>query len=103
MKDGAEMAKLNASPARQTAQFFGERALMNAEPRAATVQVTSTTAKALALDRDSFVMLLGPLEDLMTRAKDAPVVVGGKKKKGQENPHDAPRDKILRKDLNKID
>merc|ERR1719162_2832597 len=103
MKDGAEMAKLNASPARQTAQFFGERALMNSEPRAATVQVTSATAKALALDRDSFDMLLGPLEDVIKRAKDAPVVVGGKKKKGHDNPNDAAgREKILRKDLNKI-
>merc|ERR1719197_177949 len=50
-------------------------------------------------------MLLGPLEDLIKRAQDGAgqkPAVGGKKKKGQENPHDAPRDKILRKDLQKI-
>jgi len=103
-KDGTEQTKLNASPSRQTAQFFGERALMNAEPRAATVVVTSATAKALALDRDSFQMLLGPLEDLMKRTqdrKDRPSMVKGKQGISQ-NPNDKPRDKILRKDLQKV-
>mmetsp|Transcript_11698 Transcript_11698/g.19204 ORF Transcript_11698/g.19204 Transcript_11698/m.19204 type:complete len:806 (+) Transcript_11698:80-2497(+) len=104
-RDGQEQTKLNASPSRQTAQFFGERALMNSEPRAATVQVTSATAKALALDRDSFNMLLGPLEDLMKRSqdkKDRPSVIGKGAKGISQNPNDKPRDKILRKDLQKV-
>ena len=32
-------------------QYFGERALLNDEPRAATVRVVSKDAKALALDK----------------------------------------------------
>jgi CRP-like cAMP-binding protein len=108
LKDNVEQTKLNASPSRQTAHFFGERALMNSEPRAATVQVTSSTAKALALDRDSFNMLLGPLEDLIKRSQDKDKSSGRASmlKKGTPgasvNPNDKPRDKILRKDLQKI-
>lgn len=104
VKDGTEQTKLSASTSRQTAQFFGERALLSNEPRAATVQVTSSTAKALALDRDSFNMLLGPLEDIIKRAQAGGS--GSNVKKGgaqaSTNPNDKPRDKILRKDLSKI-
>jgi len=107
IKDGQEQTKLNASPSRQTAQFFGERALMNSEPRAATVQVSSSTAKALALDRDSFNKLLGPLEDIIKRSQDKtnrPSMIKGEKGGAavSVNPNDKPRDKILRKDLQKI-
>lgn len=73
IKDGKETAKLTASP--DKASFFGEKALLNNEPRTATLQVTSDSAKALTLDRQSFDMLLGPLEDLKKRGKD-----GGKSK-----------------------
>ena len=55
--------KMSASPDRGTAQYFGERALLNNEPRAATIRVTSKGAKALALDKEAFDLLLGPLED----------------------------------------
>lgn len=106
IKDTVEQTRLNASPSRQTAHFFGERALMNSEPRAATVQVASTTAKALALDRDSFNMLLGPLEDLIKRSQNNTGGRASMVKKGAPgqsvNPNDKPRDKILRKDLQKI-
>eukprot|EP00930_Biecheleria_cincta_P048179 TRINITY_DN3352_c0_g1_i1.p1 TRINITY_DN3352_c0_g1~~TRINITY_DN3352_c0_g1_i1.p1 ORF type:complete len:797 (+),score=229.90 TRINITY_DN3352_c0_g1_i1:28-2391(+) len=68
IKDGKETAKLNATP--DKASFFGEKALLNNEPRTATLQVTSETAKALTLDRQSFDMLLGPLEDLKKRGKE---------------------------------
>jgi len=64
-KDGVEQNRLTASKSRQIAQFFGERALLNNEPRAATVKVTSESARALTLDRDAFNMLLGPLENIM--------------------------------------
>merc|ERR1719223_2378620 len=37
-------------------------------PRAATATVVSSTAKALALDRDAFDMLLGPLEEIIARS-----------------------------------
>jgi CRP-like cAMP-binding protein len=103
LKDAVEQTKLNASPSRQTAQFFGERALMTSEPRAATVQVSSSTAKALALDRDSFQMLLGPLEELIKRSQEGAGRASLIKKPGTSvNPNDKPRDKILRKDLQKI-
>ena len=44
-------------------RFFGERALFDSELRTATIQVKSEVAKVLALDRDAFETLLGPLED----------------------------------------
>lgn len=46
-------------------QYFGERALLMAEPRAATVTVTADSTVLLQLDRAAFSMLLGPLEDIM--------------------------------------
>eukprot|EP00931_Biecheleriopsis_adriatica_P097314 TRINITY_DN7107_c0_g5_i1.p1 TRINITY_DN7107_c0_g5~~TRINITY_DN7107_c0_g5_i1.p1 ORF type:complete len:780 (-),score=209.02 TRINITY_DN7107_c0_g5_i1:63-2402(-) len=70
LKDGAEQAKLKASSAE--AKFFGERALLTKEPRAATIKVASELAKALVVDRKSFEMLLGSLEELKNRSKDAP-------------------------------
>lgn len=102
-KDQQEVARKKASGSRNTAIAFGERALLNNEARAATVTVVSGTAKALALDRDSFNMLLGPLEDIMKRDKDGKrtsLVKGNNA--GSVNPNDKPRDKILRKDLSKI-
>lgn len=46
-QDGDEKVRLQASEERGTAQYFGERALLNNEPRAATVKVISKDAKAL--------------------------------------------------------
>jgi CRP-like cAMP-binding protein len=43
--------------------YFGERALLLNEPRAATVIVTSEEVTCLVLDRDQFEMLLGPLKE----------------------------------------
>merc|ERR1719161_934445 len=56
---------LDADASTGTTKFFGERALLKNEPRAATVKVSSKSAKALALDRESFEMLLGPLSDII--------------------------------------
>jgi len=47
--------------------FFGERALLTNEPRAATVTAKSKEVECLTLSRDDFTILLGPLEDIMTR------------------------------------
>jgi len=69
--DGEERSRLQASQAKQSAEFFGERALLKHEPRAATVSVTSESAKVLALDRESFQLLLGPLQDIIDEASAA--------------------------------
>lgn len=102
--DGDEKVRLQASQDRSTAQYFGERALLNNEPRAATVKVTSKDAKALALDKEAFDLLLGPLEDILAR-KDAgasgkgPVAPPAGAVHGGRDPH---KPKILMSDLSKI-
>jgi CRP-like cAMP-binding protein/tRNA A-37 threonylcarbamoyl transferase component Bud32 len=45
-------------------EYFGERALITGEPRAATI-TAQTPVKVMALDRDSFNSLLGPLRDVL--------------------------------------
>jgi len=46
--------------------FFGERALLSTELRAATVTATRDST-LLVIDRDTFLRLLGPLEDCIQR------------------------------------
>lgn len=102
IKDNKHVGEMKASKGRNDPKFCGEKALLNNEPRAATIRVTSETAKALALDRDSFNMLLGPLQDIMNRG-DAPSGVTVKGPKGKV-PGGSQRsgDKINRKDLTRI-
>jgi len=50
--------------------YFGERALMMNDLRAANIEVTSDEVKVLSLERDTFIRLLGPLEDIMKRNMD---------------------------------
>jgi CRP-like cAMP-binding protein len=45
-------------------EYFGERALLTGEPRAATITAQSAV-KVMALDRESFNSLLGPLRDVL--------------------------------------
>lgn len=47
--------------------YFGERALLMNELRAANIVVTSDACTVLSIDRDSFVRLLGSLDDIMKR------------------------------------
>ncbi|CAJ1329897.1 unnamed protein product [Effrenium voratum] len=79
------------------AKPFGEQALLNNKPRACTVRVASQTARALMVDKQSFDMLLGPLEELKKRGKS------GKSKLQEERQSttiDSSRfGKIKRKDL----
>ena len=48
-------------------QYFGERALIMKETRAASIIVTSEQCKVLTLQRDTFTRLLGSLEDILKR------------------------------------
>eukprot|EP01088_Endostelium_zonatum_P004050 TRINITY_DN15266_c0_g1_i1.p1 TRINITY_DN15266_c0_g1~~TRINITY_DN15266_c0_g1_i1.p1 ORF type:complete len:334 (+),score=75.95 TRINITY_DN15266_c0_g1_i1:68-1069(+) len=61
-KDGNEMelSRLGA------ASYFGEIALLTDRPRAATVTAIGPT-KCVQLDRDRFVRLMGPCEDVLRR------------------------------------
>eukprot|EP01083_Nonionella_stella_P051968 138048_1 len=48
--------------------FFGERALLKNEPRAATIKcVSKEGVECLTLSREDFNVLLGPLDDIMNR------------------------------------
>jgi cAMP-dependent protein kinase regulator len=54
--------------------YFGERALLTGEPRAANVTATSDCV-CLTLSRESFEATLGPLQELMDRAMTKRVLV----------------------------
>lgn len=58
--DGTEEEVATCKPG----DFFGERALMENEPRAATISAIDDLC-TLRLDRNAFSLLLGPLEDIM--------------------------------------
>lgn len=47
--------------------YFGERALIKKEPRAANIEVVSATLEAVSLTKESFNRLLGPVEEIMKR------------------------------------
>jgi cGMP-dependent protein kinase len=101
IKDGNKVSDLKASPAKSQAQYFGEKALLGSgEVRAATVRVTSETAKALALDRDSFLTLLPPLEELQKGGRQESATKGGAAAQAAKGGME--RGKILRKDLARI-
>eukprot|EP00878_Enallax_costatus_P001687 GHUV01001841.1.p1 GENE.GHUV01001841.1~~GHUV01001841.1.p1 ORF type:complete len:745 (+),score=263.55 GHUV01001841.1:565-2799(+) len=55
------------------ADFFGERALLVNEPRAATVAASQPTV-CLVLDRETFTQILGPLEKALQAAKEETVI-----------------------------
>lgn len=50
--------------------YFGEIALLTSRPRACTVRALSAV-KALMLDRQTFIRVMGPLQDLLKRNMNA--------------------------------
>lgn len=74
IKDGKQETTLSGNAA--SPSFFGEMALLNSEPRTATIKVTSESARALTLDRASFDMLLGPLGEIKARGLGGASKVG---------------------------
>lgn len=67
-KDDKMLTHLSANAANNNAHTFGERALIRDEPRAASIIVTSEEAHVLALTRENFEHILGPLEHIMLQA-----------------------------------
>jgi len=55
--------------------FFGERALLTGEPRAANITAESTSV-CLCLSRENFEKSLGPLQDLIDHAMKKRVLMG---------------------------
>ena len=51
--------------------YFGERALLTNDVRAANIIADSDQVKCLSLERDTFKRLLGPLDDILKRNMDA--------------------------------
>jgi len=51
----------------KSGDYFGELALLNNEPRAATVQASSDSVTLLSIDRKAFTRLLGSLKDILTQ------------------------------------
>eukprot|EP00929_Paragymnodinium_shiwhaense_P080255 TRINITY_DN4183_c0_g1_i2.p1 TRINITY_DN4183_c0_g1~~TRINITY_DN4183_c0_g1_i2.p1 ORF type:complete len:769 (+),score=253.13 TRINITY_DN4183_c0_g1_i2:84-2390(+) len=98
IKDNAEVAKLTATT--KDTQFFGEQALLNNTPRGATIKVASESAKTLVVDKKSFDMLLGPLEELTKRGKTGTASI---KKIGVPDTANSQRFGLIkRKDLKKV-
>jgi len=48
-------------------QYFGERALLTNDLRAANIVVTSDTLSCLSLERETFTRMMGPLDSLLMR------------------------------------
>jgi len=50
----------------ETGDYFGERALLKNEPRAANV-IAKSDCLVVSVDRHSFKRLMGPLDDILRR------------------------------------
>ncbi len=79
--EGAGASGAGDKPPRRVNQlfrsdFFGEAALLTSAPRTASV-VAVTRLVCLTLDRENFISMLGPMEQLMGREK-SPHVVGAR-------------------------
>merc|ERR1711920_60101 len=51
----------------KSGDYFGELALLKNQPRAASVVVSSDTAKVLSMSRAAFIKMLGPLQSILQR------------------------------------
>lgn len=104
IKSGKVMAEFKAT--KDKAECFGEMALLSDKPRMATVKVLSQTAKTLALDKNSFDLLLGPLDEIRKRGKNVgESKVGTLNRKASTEAVGAVgsrREKIYRKDLQRL-
>eukprot|EP00928_Gymnodinium_smaydae_P008438 TRINITY_DN13079_c1_g2_i2.p1 TRINITY_DN13079_c1_g2~~TRINITY_DN13079_c1_g2_i2.p1 ORF type:complete len:765 (+),score=210.93 TRINITY_DN13079_c1_g2_i2:93-2387(+) len=100
IKKGEEITRLRANAADRRVHSFGERALLKHEPRAATMKVVSDKASVLALDKESFDLLLGPLEEIMKRKEEDENKEDELHAGGPKNARIHP--KIYRKDLQRI-
>lgn len=97
--DGKEQRRIKGSCPRR---FFGERALLHADKRTASIVVCSETARVLALDRETFNILLGPLESILESDMNM-----GPRKTFQRRPRlvsreDTERKLVARKDLLRV-
>lgn len=59
--------KLKTVMSYKMGDYFGERALLKKEPRAANIVATSDELVVVSIDQDTFRRLLGPLEDILKR------------------------------------
>jgi len=65
--DGSTTSVMNYSKG----QYFGERALLTNDVRAANIIAESDDVLCLSLERDTFVRLLGPLDEILRRNMEA--------------------------------
>lgn len=54
----------------ESGAYFGERALLTNDVRAANIIATSDEVVCLTLERDTFIRLLGPLDEILKRNMD---------------------------------
>ena len=51
----------------ESGAYFGERALLTNDVRAANIVATASEVVCLTLERDTFVRILGPLDEILKR------------------------------------
>ncbi|CAJ1366790.1 unnamed protein product [Effrenium voratum] len=97
IKDDLVKVELEANPVKMTMPYFGERALLYQEPRAATVKVLSESARCLMLDKEAFDEHMGLLKEVLENALKT--LSSTEEKKKAHHPGDPDRDKIFRSEL----
>jgi len=97
--NGKEVAKPKGT--KKNAAIFGELALLSDASRSATIKVLSDVAKTLCMDKESFDLLLGPLEDIKKRGATGESKVGVYGA-GKAFVREVGREKLFRKDLTRF-